>query len=118
MFVFATVPAAGEKPVRGQVIRYTATGDVGASPTVILDDIPASTIHNAGDIQFGADGKLYVSTGDAEDEDNAQLDGSLAGKILRITPTERRLATTRVPRRTPSSGAAASATRSISPSTP
>ncbi len=85
VFVLATVPADGPQPIRNQVIRYTATGDTGGSPTVILDDIPAATIHNAGDLQFGpVDGKLYVSTGDAEDEDNSQTDGRLAGKILRI----------------------------------
>ena len=86
VFVYAIAPAAGPQPVRGQVVRYTANGDVGESPTVIVDDLPAAIIHNAGDLQFGPDGLLYVSVGDANDATLAQTDGSLAGRILRFEP--------------------------------
>lgn len=53
---------------------------------VILDKIPAAIIHNGGILNIGPDGKIYISTGDARDEDLSQDIKSLAGKILRINP--------------------------------
>ena len=50
-------------------------------------------VHHGGDIAFGPDGDLWISTGDATDEDAsesatvAQSLGSLLGKLLRIVPT-------------------------------
>jgi glucose/arabinose dehydrogenase len=70
-----------------------------ASEFVVLDHIPSRNGHNAGDVHFGADGLVYVSTGDgvcrldpAEqtlcnvDNDNAQNPSLLLGKILRVAP--------------------------------
>jgi len=53
---------------------------------VILDKIPGAIIHNGGILSFGPDGKLYISTGDASDEESVQDIKNLSGKILRINP--------------------------------
>jgi glucose/arabinose dehydrogenase len=59
-----------------QVSRFTisaANPDVAdpSSELVILDDIPADIQHNGGHMQFGLDGKLYITTGDATSRSRA-----------------------------------------------
>ena len=86
VYLYASVPAADGHPDRNKVLRLTASGDVGTEPTVIVDDLPVGTLHNAGDLAFGTDGKLYVSVGDTGDSALSQQDGSRAGRILRFEP--------------------------------
>ncbi|MDQ4084428.1 MAG: PQQ-dependent sugar dehydrogenase [Actinomycetota bacterium] len=52
----------------------------------VLTGIPFGPIHDGGRLEFGPDGRLYVSTGESGDEDLSQDRDSLGGKILRINP--------------------------------
>lgn len=67
-----------------RVVRYEMTGDTLASPTTLIDRIPAYLNHSGGRIKFGPDGKLYITTGDSDRPPLAQDKQSLAGKILRL----------------------------------
>jgi glucose/arabinose dehydrogenase len=52
----------------------------------LVRNAPGTTNHNGGQLQFGKDGMLYVSVGDAANSANAQSLASPHGKILRIDP--------------------------------
>jgi glucose/arabinose dehydrogenase len=53
---------------------------------VLVDNIPSPNgNHNAGDLQFGKDGHLYISAGDGGRNDTARQLHNLDGAILRIT---------------------------------
>jgi glucose/arabinose dehydrogenase len=57
----------------------------------IIDNIPGAVYHDGGRIAFGPDEKLYITAGDATNEDWAQIyqqgtKKDLAGSILRLNP--------------------------------
>lgn len=51
----------------------------------VVTGIPKSRIHNGGRLEFGPDGYLYISTGEAGQRELSQDLASLGGKILRVT---------------------------------
>jgi glucose/arabinose dehydrogenase len=85
-----------------RVSRYRLGADndvVPGSVRLIVDNIPSPTNnHNAGDLAFGSDGMLYITTGDGSceigselecgaDNDNSRRLDIPNGKVLRVTPT-------------------------------
>jgi glucose/arabinose dehydrogenase len=73
-----------------RVTRYTLpAGNVidPATQLILIDNMPSPNgNHNAGDLQFGKDGNLYVSIGEGGIASAARNEHVLTGKILRITP--------------------------------
>ncbi len=69
-----------------RVIRFRDIDNRGEDMQIIIDRIPAGGIHNGGQLEFGPDGKLYVSTGETGSRDLAQDLSSLGGKVLRANP--------------------------------
>ncbi|HVF50940.1 MAG TPA: PQQ-dependent sugar dehydrogenase [Pyrinomonadaceae bacterium] len=75
-------------PRYNRVSRVTAGGDTAVAGSEVLifrlDDLSSATVHNGGAMHFGADGKLYIATGENASPANSQTLSSLSGKLLRI----------------------------------
>ena len=67
-----------------KIVRFTYNGTTLISPTIILDNIAASGIHNGCRLIISPDLKLFITTGDASDQSLPQNISSVNGKILRI----------------------------------
>lgn len=67
-----------------RVVVLNLEGDVWEEGNVLLDDIPSGQYHHGGRLEIGPDNKLYITTGDATEQEIAQDLNSLGGKILRM----------------------------------
>ena len=67
-----------------KLVRYQYSDGLLVEDKILIDGIPGGPFHDGGRIQFGPDGKLYVTTGEAGNPDLSQDMNSLGGKILRI----------------------------------
>jgi glucose/arabinose dehydrogenase len=107
IYVYYTFKGTGSCPTGSatspvnRVSRFTlsdASTVVPGSELVLIDGIPSTAgNHNAGDVEFGKDGNLYISVGDggcdyltptncAGANDASRDQNVLNGKVLRITP--------------------------------
>ncbi|MFF5075460.1 PQQ-dependent sugar dehydrogenase [Actinoplanes sp. NPDC000266] len=75
-------------PTDNRIVRVRLDGDRldTAGTQILLTGILRNKYHDGGRLRFGPDGKLYASTGDAQNGDHAQNRDSLNGKILRLNP--------------------------------
>jgi len=83
-FVYLYYSATAGSGAVNRIVRYREVNARLAERVVLLDNIPAATIHDGGRLRFGPDGLLYASAGDASNANLAQDVASLAGKILRL----------------------------------
>ena len=67
-----------------RIVRFTEVNNLGTNMTVLVDNLPSTSVHNGGNIGFGPDGKLYLTIGDNQDPANSQTSSSVSGKILRF----------------------------------
>ncbi|MCD8809849.1 PQQ-dependent sugar dehydrogenase [Mammaliicoccus sciuri] len=67
-----------------RIVKLKLENDTWKEEEVLIDKIPSGQYHHGGRLKIGPDDKLYATTGDASDEQNAQDKDTLGGKILRI----------------------------------
>jgi glucose/arabinose dehydrogenase len=89
-YVFYTRDAASEHDLVIREFRRTTDAndiDETTGRDVLVIPHPNASNHNGGQLQFGPDGLLYISTGDGGSTPaNGQLLTTLLGKLLRINP--------------------------------
>lgn len=85
LYLYATTQT--ESGLTNRVERYIFDSETNQlkERKVIVENIPGAANHDGGRIAFGPDKLLYITTGDAGNEESAQDTSSLAGKILRLT---------------------------------
>jgi hypothetical protein len=100
--------AAGEIHVAEMRGAAGATAPIASLRNLLTIPHPTYTNHYGGQLQFGPEGLLYISTGDGGGENdvggNAQSLSSLLGKILRIDPSPSVLAPYTIPPGNPFAG--------------
>ncbi len=90
-FLFYTGPQATNPDIRiAEMVASGSSAPLSSLRTLVTIPHPNHDNHYGGQLQFGPEGALYISTGDGggsnDAERNAQNPGSLLGKILRMTP--------------------------------
>jgi glucose/arabinose dehydrogenase len=83
-FVYLAYAYQDKGDQRVRVARYRETGDNLIDAKTIIENIPAARYHSGTRLRFGPDGKLYITTGDATNQSEAQKLNTLAGKTLRL----------------------------------
>jgi len=85
-YVYVTYAARLNGGETATVARFTDVNNRGEDFTVLLSGLPSAKGHQIENLRFGPDGMLYVSVGDAYEEEKVQDLNEFHGKILRMTP--------------------------------
>jgi aldose sugar dehydrogenase len=83
-FIYLSYAYTSGDGISVRVVRFREAPEGFVDRKVIIENIPAAQFHAGCRIRFGADGKLYVTTGDATRRELAQRLDSLSGKTLRL----------------------------------
>jgi len=83
-YLYLYITSEKDSVIVNKVERYVFKDNSLSQGETIIDNIPGASYHDGGRIEFGPDGYLYITTGDAGNDKSAQDLNSLAGKILRI----------------------------------
>lgn len=84
IYLCHTTDATGE--LTNRVIRYRYRDHAIEEGEVLLGGMPAAAVHDGCRLEFGPEGMLYATMGDAGGADRAQDRSSPAGKIHRLMP--------------------------------
>lgn len=67
-----------------RIVTLRLEKDAWKEVDLLVDKLPAGSVHHGGRLGIGPDGRLYATAGDAGAAEIAQERGSLGGKILRL----------------------------------
>lgn len=84
LYVYSTTQGGGALTNRVERYRLDEASNTLNERQVILANISGAANHDGGRIAFGPDQLLYITTGDAQNQDSAQDTTALTGKILRL----------------------------------
>jgi len=91
LWVYHTLPRDAHDGVHkvNRIVRFVERDNVGIDVTAVFTspNSDGDGTHNAGNLHFGPDGKLYVTIGEDNQSDLAQRLDDPRGKLLRFNPT-------------------------------
>lgn len=85
-FVYIAYGTSVDGQEKGVIARVRDQNNQATDFTILQGDLPSYQGHQVQNLEFGPDGMLYASIGDAYEPDLAQDTTALNGKILRFMP--------------------------------